>query len=300
MNKLTIYIPTYNRAESVLKQLNLIKTINNDNITVIVSDNCSTDRIGYEKVKAFCLNNNILYIKNFVNVGADANIFNGFIVSQNSKYIWILSDDDLLKKDAVERVLEILNNNNFDLLFFTFHYIENLSYATWNQADLYNKNIKISDGSGLISNVIYKSDFIKESIPIGFQHIYTCFAHLAILIDSFYNKTAEIGRIGSSSFFVPETNLPPAISASYSKSYFGFVLLAELFEDKLKKEFIIEWSKFKNLRHWFIKKRDKIASQNSIYAKAYISNYSFFFKFKLLIWYFLTPLFLVLKKYKNR
>jgi len=170
--------------------------------------------------------------------------------------------------------------------------------SQWSQKYFYDNNIKTADGAGLISNVIYRSEFIKESISIGFQNIYTCFAHLSILIHSFKNKTAMVGNIGSYHFFIPNTNLLPENSAGYSKSYFGFVLLGELFEENLKKRFIKDYTNFWNLRHWYIKRRDKIAFQNCIYAENYINkniNFFNFFRSKLFFWYLFTPVLEFLK-----
>jgi glycosyltransferase involved in cell wall biosynthesis len=76
---LTIYIPTYNRAESLIKQLEAINYSGmKEYIEVIISDNCSND-VGYSKVKDFCEKENFVYKKNSLNIGADANIFNGFM-----------------------------------------------------------------------------------------------------------------------------------------------------------------------------------------------------------------------------
>lgn len=296
-NRLTIYIPTYNRAQSLLKQLHAISsTIDSSKVSVIVNDNASPNS-SYIEVEKYCKQENFIYRKNYFNIGADANIFNGFMEFYNSEYIWILSDDDILNDDAISKVTTILENNSLDILFLTHSKIENLEVKQWTQKDLYEKNIKVSDGSGLISNVIYRSEFIKESIPVGFQNIYTCFAHLSILIHSFKNKTAMIGNIGSYNFFLPDTALAPADSSGYDRSFFGFVLLGEQFEDENKKQFVNDWGSFWNLRHWY--KKAKTGKPNSLYAKSYIqSNISIinFFRVKLFFWYLFTPLLLIMKK----
>lgn len=299
--KLLIYIPSYNRANSLLLQLEKLFHIPNNTFDVYVNDNNSIE--DYSNVKKVCEDNAFYYNRNKINVGGDANIFNGFLLSFDYEYLWILSDDDLITDNAVEKILEILDMHKIDLLFLTHSKIKNIEFAQWSQKDFYEHNIRVSDGAGLISNVIYKVDYIKDSIPEGFQNIYTCFAHLAVLIHSFQNKKTSIGKIGSYHFFIPETNLPPSISSAYSKSYFGFVLLAELFDGTLKKEFLGEWASFWNLRHWHIKKKDAIAKQNCIYAKNYILTYGSifdFFRLKLCIWYVLTPIFSYAKKYKHK
>ncbi len=302
MKKITIYIPTYNRSKSLLKQLKAINTcINKSDIQVIVSNNNSTDIEGYSLVEEYCRENRFSYNINPTNIGANTNIYNGFLNSFNSEYIWILSDDDLLKNNAVNAILEILNHNDLDILFLTYlSKIKELEVRSWTQNDFYEKNLKTGEGAGLISNVIYNSSFIKKSIPIGFQNIHTCFCHLSVLIHSLKNKTAKVGNIGDFIFFMPGTSMPPADNSVYSKSYFGFVLLVHLFEDEIRSKFINNWASFWNLKNWHVKRKDKISEQNYIYAKACIveniSTLIFYsFKAKLFFWYFMTPLFILIR-----
>jgi glycosyltransferase involved in cell wall biosynthesis len=281
---LTIYIPTYNRCSSLLKQINNINNYNGDNFKVVINDNNSTDN--YQEIIDFCKDkDNFFYQNNLTNIGAEANIVNGFLHSFNSEYIWILSDDDILQKDALQNILSILNNNNLDLLFLTHNKLQQLELLDYNQKILYEKNIKKSDGAGLISNVIYKSKFIKKSIPVGFNNIYTCFAHLAVLINAL-QKNAQVANIGAHKFFIPDTELPPANPNAYSKSYFGFVLLSDLFDKKTKIDFLKDWTKFCNLKHWYFKSKDKNAECNCIYAKSILQKYSYFFSTKLAIVFF--------------
>lgn len=65
------------------------------------------------------------------------------------KYLWILSDDDLLKGGAVDSVLEILENN-MDILFLTHSKIESLDVENWSQANVLKNNIYTSDGAGTV------------------------------------------------------------------------------------------------------------------------------------------------------
>ena len=132
---LTIYIPTYNRGTSLQKQLNAINSsIDKSKIVVMVNDNYSTD-ISYVDVEKYCLQNDYNYNKNHFNIGADANIFNGFMEFYRSEYIWILSDDDLLTDEAVSKIVTILENNKLDILFFTHSKIETLETKRWSQKD---------------------------------------------------------------------------------------------------------------------------------------------------------------------
>ncbi len=303
MKLLTIYIPSYNRANSLLKQLDAINNFRDKTkFKVVVNDNCSTDVKGYKEVQDYCFRNSFVYNRNEINIGADANIFNGFLNSFDSEYIWILSDDDLLKKDAIEKIITILEKNDLDILFFTHSKIDKLEVKIWSQRDFFENNIKTADGATLISNVIYKSNSIKNLIPKGFQYIYTHFVHLAILIDLFKDKEINIARIESSQFFIPDTNLPPPEgSGGYDHSYFGFVLLGELFEQDIKKEFINDWTNFWSLRHWH--RMYKNGQPNGIYAKSYIKenlNFLNFFRVKLLFWEIFSPLYELIKRNLSR
>jgi len=208
----------------------------------------------------------------------------------------------LLKYDAVSTIVNILKKNSLDILFFTHSKIDKLEVKVWIQRDFFENNIEIADGSGQISYVIYKSNFIKNSIPIGFQYIYTHFAHLSVLIDSFRDKNVNIGRIGNNQFFIPDTNVPPPEGfGGYDHSYFGFVLLGELFEKDIKKDFINGWTNFWSLRHWH--NMYKNGQPNGIYAKSYIKENLYFLNFfraKLFFWKIFLPLYEFTKRNLDR
>lgn len=79
MKKLLIYIPSYNRAKSLELQLGSIANAESRiSFDVIINDNCSPDLEGYSKIREYCEKENFIYRRNSVNIGADANIFNGF------------------------------------------------------------------------------------------------------------------------------------------------------------------------------------------------------------------------------
>ncbi|CAB5497315.1 glycosyltransferase [Bathymodiolus azoricus thioautotrophic gill symbiont] len=300
MKKLIIYIPSYNRAYRLMSQLKVINKEMTSDIKVVVSDNNSTDIEGYKNIEKYCTDNNLTYNRNATNLLADTNIVSGFLHANKGNYLWILSDDDILMEGSILKIREILNYD-IDVLFFTVKDREDIEFQNWDQKEFFKSALKNPDGSGLISYVIYKTDFIKTSIPVGFQYIYTCFAHLAVLIDSFKNKEAKICRISEKKIFSPQIEAPAAMQEWYSKSYFGYVLLAELFKEDIKKSFLNDWTNIVNLTLWPIKSKDKIAEVNRIYAEGYIkNNISFYgiFEFKLLVCkVFLSPIIMFIKKF---
>jgi glycosyltransferase involved in cell wall biosynthesis len=117
---LTIYIPTYNRLESLYSLLeilfNQVEEINcfEDLISIHVSDNCSND-----DTSAFLQSVNKSYFKYSVfkkNIGGDKNIKNSINVCQG-KYLWILADDDYPMPGVIEFVINALVTEKPKLLY---------------------------------------------------------------------------------------------------------------------------------------------------------------------------------------
>jgi len=115
---LSIYIPTFNRVETLLQLLNSIKEICTDqvrsSIEVVVSDNASTDLT--QQMMKVALDNKFIdkYIRYSSNRGADENISNCFY-STNGNFVWILCDDDLPNKNSIENILSIIESKGDEI-----------------------------------------------------------------------------------------------------------------------------------------------------------------------------------------
>ena len=103
--KLTIAIPTYNRAKQLEECIKRVISYKGENeIEILISDNASSDDtqdIVHELKK---LHPEILYYRNPQNLGFDGNFLNCF-EHANGEYIWLLSDDDIILPGAIESVL---------------------------------------------------------------------------------------------------------------------------------------------------------------------------------------------------
>ncbi len=124
MPSLTIAIPTYSRAQKLMRTLeNLDREIGaqqlKDPITVIVSDNCSEDNTK-QFVESFHPSNyELRYFRQSENMGFDRNL--KFVYDQaDSEYVWFMGDDDLLTPGAILKVLTALATTTPDLLLFSF------------------------------------------------------------------------------------------------------------------------------------------------------------------------------------
>lgn len=103
----TIGIPTYNRADSYLREaLESAVKQTYPNIEIVVSDNCSTDDT--ERLVKNFEDPRIRYFKQTENVGAYKN-FNFCLQQANGEYFLILSDDDLIDNDFIDVCMKSAN-----------------------------------------------------------------------------------------------------------------------------------------------------------------------------------------------
>jgi abequosyltransferase len=114
---LTFAIPTYNRAEYLegLMEFLLAELQDEYRVEVLVSDNASTDRTG-TVVNAYQSRGlAIRYIRNSEDIGPDGNILQCFMQAVG-KYVWVFSDDDILRSGTFGRVLNLLCQQQYDLI----------------------------------------------------------------------------------------------------------------------------------------------------------------------------------------
>ncbi len=110
MHRLSICIPTYNRAAHLTNCLQSIISINHApqfDFEICVSDNCSTDnteqvvRDAQQKIA-------IKYQKNSTNIGMTKNFLN-VVKMADGEFVWLIGDDDLLLPNTFTRLFELLN-----------------------------------------------------------------------------------------------------------------------------------------------------------------------------------------------
>lgn len=116
MALLSILIPTYNRDEFLLKNLNILYEIIKkanllDSITIILSNNSSTDNTA-DIIKSFKDGHdariNIFEQEN--NIGLKANAL--FVLSKSEdEYVMYLGDDDYISYDYLVECINIISNN---------------------------------------------------------------------------------------------------------------------------------------------------------------------------------------------
>lgn len=196
MMLLSICIPTYNRSKLLGELLDfLLRILNkrdkNNCIEIVISDNASNDDTEkvVEKYKRFYAN--LFYYKNKTNV-LDKNYY---LATQRAsgKYVWILSDDDRITENAIDKILKVIERNynlivcNHSLWSFDFSTLIRKRYLPFDiDMEIKNHNNlmeKIGLKLGFISSVIFKKELffkLPESeydkfVEYGFPFLYAIY-----------------------------------------------------------------------------------------------------------------------------
>jgi glycosyltransferase involved in cell wall biosynthesis len=107
--RVTIGIPTYNRADSYLKNaLQSVLAQQYENLEIIVSDNCSKD---HTKDLIYAMDDGrIRYFRQQRNISANDN-FNFCLKQASGDYFLLLHDDDLIDPDFVATCMQAASGN---------------------------------------------------------------------------------------------------------------------------------------------------------------------------------------------
>lgn len=109
--KLSICIPTFNRAFFLDQALNSVVSQINENIEVVIVDGASTDAtaevIGKYKKEI----SNLVYYCGERKMGIDRDMAKTVSLSRG-EYCWLLSDDDRLKPGAIQRILKEIEDGH--------------------------------------------------------------------------------------------------------------------------------------------------------------------------------------------
>ncbi|MDD4912262.1 MAG: glycosyltransferase family 2 protein [Sideroxydans sp.] len=122
---LTIAIPTYNRARYLdlcLKRICVeIAGLSEDKrclVKVYVSDNASPDDATPKVIAQYqgMWMGAFEAVRNSKNIGPDANIAQCY-ESAITPYVWIMGDDDVILPGGLQKILDVLSNNEIDVLY---------------------------------------------------------------------------------------------------------------------------------------------------------------------------------------
>lgn len=209
---LTVAIPTYKRPKFLDVCLASISdSVGSLPVNILVMDD-STDetndhlREKYPSVK---------FIKNKKNLGIDKNIC-ACIENAETDYVWLIGEDDLMRKNGIKIVLDALNEHPKIPFIFA-----NYSYITTDQKKIF-KSISIKANTGITSFKLFFEDHLWSAGFIGGcvinrpkflstkykEYIGTYYAHVGGLCEASFEKDIYIiseplvgNRVGDASTF---------------------------------------------------------------------------------------------------
>lgn len=119
--KVSIVLPTYNGSKYIRKSIQSIIDQTFNDWELIVVDDCSSDDTS-EIIKSFN-DNRIVYTRNGVNCKLPRSLNRGFVLATGEYLTWT-SDDNFYKVDAIEKMVNALENNpNVDIVCAYSHFI---------------------------------------------------------------------------------------------------------------------------------------------------------------------------------
>lgn len=153
----SIGIPTYNRIELLKKTVESARSQSYLNIEIIISDNCSSD--GTNEWLKTLTDSNIKIVTQIENIGMIPN-WNSCINVATGDLFLLLSDDDLLAVDFIEKIVDTLLGS-YELHYVCFGNIETIS----EDGTILLKNKKIKSKTAMkVSNNDFICDFLTGNL----------------------------------------------------------------------------------------------------------------------------------------
>lgn len=240
MVKLFIYLPTYNRPESLRRQLSaLLPQVEKfpRDVRVLICDNDSSKYTQEELLHWVPVLKNVEVRRNGGNIGGNGNIALGFVFGQPDEFLWILSDNDIVLPNAVAYLLSVLDSN-FDFYCFVSNAeSEKDVQHDWNSG----WQIPMDWRMGLISDALYNMASVRDVVEEAFYFHNSSFPHLAVACAAARKKGRARFRL------LPRQKVSADEASSleqptdYSLAHVCMPLLAPLFPTWEAKLFCRKW-----------------------------------------------------------
>lgn len=175
LGKLTIAIPTWNRADQLLAQLDAIAAAFGGEHEVVVADNGSSDHTWHALCDEVATNRlSLKCLRSPVNCGCDVNYLRA-LEAATGEWTWLIGDDDLISCEGFKQdILELLDRAKADVVLLAD--IDSLAHL---KGDIFQINvdkffdISMDFCSGYLlklSRSIYRTQRALEWIPYAYQH----------------------------------------------------------------------------------------------------------------------------------
>lgn len=176
---LTVGITSYKRVDELKRCINSIQTKYINDIEILISEDHSP--LSHEIQKVICeikehSNYNIYFSTNEKNLGYDMNL-GKIIQKSHGKYIFLLSDDDMVYPECLDEIIPLLKkDNDYGVIYAPFVY-KNTGKKDRNRK----KNFEIHPGvqstkqyiydAILFSGLIFRKDYVKSLDSSRFKNM---------------------------------------------------------------------------------------------------------------------------------
>ena len=184
--ELTIIIPTFNRNELLNRSLTALLPELPMQVRLVILDNSSPVRVedSASALLSRYPDRNISIIRNKVNVGGNGNILRAFEVCE-TKFLWILGDDDVICRGAIGRIIGVLTENP-DAFFVNFStrggYTRTARTVTKGRAEFIESGIDDLGQIMFISSSIFNAKRLRDFSSSGYHYAFTTLPHIITLL----------------------------------------------------------------------------------------------------------------------
>lgn len=240
MNKqnLEIFIITYNRSKLLVETLNQLSNSSLHNYKITVLDNKSTDNTALDAANLVAILPNLTVITNKENIGPNANFLRAFDYS-NSKYTWVLCDDDIFDLSHFDDVLSVIEDNKIDLIHVGAHKQERWVGGIYNTPEqlLLRGYAYFRFSSFMPCNIFRTELFVKEYLVKGYNNAGNAYPHMPYLF-SIYSENKNIYVSKQQIVFAQAGQ-----SYSYKQWYLWWMKTCELllYPKEVKKAYLNQW-----------------------------------------------------------
>jgi len=185
---LSIVIPTYNRNDIILANIERLLVQMRDRVELIILDNSSfvpvedtlaviLDRYSHHDVKVY---------RNKINIGANANILRSFEFA-TAEWLWILGDDDVVSKTAIDDILKTIKEHreavfiNFSTEIMRKKGLRAVSYDTCGVED-FAERLDYAGNINFMSVSVWRVEPVKGKINISYHYAYSMSATFVLLL----------------------------------------------------------------------------------------------------------------------
>ncbi|WP_406656582.1 glycosyltransferase family 2 protein [Methanolobus sp. ZRKC2] len=242
---LLIYIPSFNRFELLLKKIKVLSPqVDGVRTRLVISDNCSTDN-RYLELNDFVDSSKVDTIRRNSNKGIAGNILHAFD-EKFGDFVWILSDDDDVFPDSVEKITDSLDYD-CDLIYLRSNIKGEKNIKSIDSVTTKKEFFTLFSGlsmTGLISSNVYNKSKINESTHIGYLFCSNLFPHTAMFLNQISDQNSILIKIIDD---VVKWHFGEiTYSSSYFRAWVSYLDLVEIVEEKYRykfiKKFLFDWA----------------------------------------------------------